>query len=190
MAASPADSLRLFVGITVPPDLHAPLLAVRTLTDAPWRWTAPERLHVTLQFLGNQPREALAPMTAALTALERHAPVALTIGGWHGFPRHGAARVLTREIQPSDALQALHGTTFEALQPWLPAGPAAIFRPHVTLARSKTVLAVPETAVLPLDWTAGEAHLIESRLTPQGPDYRVLATFSLGAERWEGSKPG
>ncbi|MBC7545836.1 MAG: RNA 2',3'-cyclic phosphodiesterase [Candidatus Sericytochromatia bacterium] len=192
MAASPADQARLFVGITVPEALHAELLAIRAATDAPWRWTAPERLHVTLRFLGNLPRAAMGDIAAALAPVSNHPPLSLQVGGFLGFPEPHAARILTRGVSVSDALQALHDSTSAALRPWSAASAGETFRPHITLARSKAGLPIPETAVLPLDWMATHVHLIESRLQPQGPDYRIVASVSLGADRWvhHGSSSG
>jgi 2'-5' RNA ligase len=184
MAASPPASVRLFIGIFVPPELHGPLLADRQAIPEAWRWTRPEQLHLTLRFLGDVPTDAVPDLAATLQPLGHHAPLPLTIEGWQGFPGRRSANVLIREVSTTPALLDLWQETAAAVEPWMAKPEKKSFRAHITLGRSRRGLPVPPVEVEPLDWLATHVHLIESRLSPIGSSYEIRATVALGGDPW------
>lgn len=121
--------MRLFVAI----DLPDPLQDAIARLQQPVRhlhWTAPERLHITLQFLGEQPGHRLETIYSALEDIE-FAPLDLRCEGvgqfssgviWLGVDQHPALEQLQQQI----------GTQLRA------AGIALQqrrFIPHITLGR-------------------------------------------------------
>lgn len=167
------DTLRLFLALWPPAGMVDALQA----HAAAWSWpsqarpTRPERLHVTLHFLG-------AVADARLPALRTSLPVP-----WPGCElvldqaqvwRGGMAVVEAREVPP--ALAALHGelaTRLAALGLDVEARP---WRPHVTLAR-KAFGARPPSTFAPLRWRAGGSYALV-RTLPGGRGYETLASFS------------
>jgi 2'-5' RNA ligase len=182
MDASPTPDARLFVGIYVPPELHASLLADRQAIPGDWRWTPPSHWHLTLQFLGDVRQERIPELVEILQPLAAHAPLPLTISGWAGFPKARSAHVLVREVLLTPALADLWRDTADRVAPWLAKPEKKSYRPHITLGRSRRGLPVPAAAVQPLDWVASHVHLIESRLSPTGASYEVRATVALGGD--------
>lgn len=138
-----------------------------------WRWpdgvvlTPPERLHLTLHFLGDVPITLRPELAEALPG--EMEPFELRLAQpalWNG----DLAVLLAEEA--SAPLLALHGRLQAALQGLgLPTGTRP-FAPHVTLARAAQQ-AEPPVQPQPIAWTVRGAVLVES-LRPQG-GYHVLA---------------
>lgn len=168
-SARPPGGLRLFYALW-------PDAAVREALRArqrSWHWprgaalTRPERLHMTLHFLGELPVARLPELVAALPPPGETFELRLDRDLlWSG----GLAVLLASE--PPPALLALHRELGAALQAQgLPLDPRP-FAAHVTLAR-RARHAHPPSQPEPVVWRARAAVLVES-LRPQG-GYRVLA---------------
>jgi len=185
--------MRLFVAVTPPPeslaDLQAAVAAARA--DHPdLRWSGPEDWHVTLAFLGQVP----APVTARLAprlerAAARHRPFPLALAGAGAFPATGNARVLWCGLDGDRrALAALAASVAaaatEAGAP--PPDAGRPFRPHLTLARTRTPADVRDLvttlgAYAGPRWRADRVELIESR--PNGPPrYRLAGHWPLNGD--------
>jgi 2'-5' RNA ligase len=182
MAASPTPDRRLFVGTFVPPALHDSLLAAREAVAGAWRWTRPEQWHLTLNFLGDVADGRVPELIAVLKDLAGHAPLSLTAAGWEGFPRRQRAHVLVRDVTLTEPLERLQAHSATLVAPWLARPEKKTYRPHITLGRSRQGLPVTDLAVPALDWVATDVHLIESRLSPSGSSYVILATVALGGD--------
>lgn len=131
--------MSFFVALDLPPHVKA-VIAQKTADFHTTRasWVRPEKLHVTLVFLGNP---VVAPAAAQLEAIAaRHHPFQLQLQAAGTFETARAASVLWLGVGGAlDALQALHATAAEVLAPFQrDAGPPlAHYVPHVTLARAK-----------------------------------------------------
>jgi RNA 2',3'-cyclic 3'-phosphodiesterase len=175
------------------------------------RWVDPEVLHVTLQFLGEVAGERAAPLADALRdAAAGFAPLPLRLARGGTFPPGRPARVAWVGVEAPPEIAALQAALASAAKTALsdaakpalsgaakPAldDPAAYgpperpFRAHVTVARcpspwprgaaEKFAGAFPGEIGPP--WVAHAAVLLESRLAPQGPRYRLLADLPLAA---------
>jgi 2'-5' RNA ligase len=160
---------RLFIGLWPQGPVRDELAAWR---DA-WRWpaaaspVATEKLHMTLHFLGDVPRERIAALGDAL-ALPFSA-FELTLGRpalWHG----GVA-VLELDEAPAGLL-ALHGAIGAALDTVGIARDQRPYRPHVTMARRAGGAVAPEeTHSLP--WRVEHFALMASR----GGVYEVVREY-------------
>jgi 2'-5' RNA ligase len=137
-----------------------------------WRWprgarlVAPENLHLTLHFLGSQPRGCIAAIDELLRAVRS---VAFELALQEADVWRGGVAVLESTEVPGE-LAGLHAVLGEGLRrigieperrPW---------RPHVTLAR-RARGAVASSVGLPLRWHGCGAVLVESR-----DGYHVVST--------------
>jgi RNA 2',3'-cyclic 3'-phosphodiesterase len=153
-------------------------------------WVAPQALHLTLQFLGEQPEARAAELVAAIEAPFRLSPFTVT---WHGLgafpsPRHpraiwlgvaaGAGRLgeLEREVA-SRAGRLLSGEALTDARP---------FHPHLTLARVKTEARgvnwpslLADAAVSEVSSPVTHVTLFRSRGLPGGAGYEELGRGSL-----------
>lgn len=173
-AASPSAAvLRLFLALWPGPAANAGLLAWR---DA-WQWprdvapVRPERLHVTLHFLGDVAAARLPELRAGLAV--PFSAFELRFGRPALWP-HGIA-----VLQPTNApqrLQDLHACLGEAAQRLGLRTETRPYRPHVTLARAAEG-AVPPVRGPQLRWTVRGYALVESRRAAAG-QYRLLERYA------------
>ncbi len=186
------STLRAFIAIHLPPALTARLAetAARLAPSLPpraVRWVDPERMHLTLHFLGEVAVDRLPPLYAAMDdEAARHEPFTMALDRLGCFPNPRRARViwvgLTDPEQRAARLQAALGQLLKAGD-W--PHDAKAFRPHLTLGRVRS--AGPAVSALPYGEAIGSMalaveafHLIESRLRPSGPEYTVRHTCRLG----------
>jgi RNA 2',3'-cyclic 3'-phosphodiesterase len=186
------DTIRAFIAIHLPEEVQEVLGAVaeELKPRVPGRaitWVKPERMHLTLRFLGDTPPSQIEALSAALDVVAaQHRPFALQLGQLGAFPTERRPRViwvgLAGETGAAAALQkALDGV----LVPlgWRP--DSKKFSPHLTLGRVKREderINLPwGQAVVPATFTVSEIHLMESQLRPQGPLYTVRHTSKLAA---------
>ena len=125
--------------------------ALRTAVDhavAPLRaaepelaWVRPEKLHLTMKFLGEVTEASLPRLASAAESVAvRHRRFEMTLGGVGAFPNFRRARVVWMGVESDPRLELLH----HDLE--LACGDAGFevegrpFRPHITLARIRTPL--------------------------------------------------
>ena len=171
------EQLRLFVALELPDDVVAEL--VRWGKQHLGRGRAVESFHVTLAFLGSQPRAALAGVIGVLRqetgAAESFAlePVRYretrSVGMLVLADPSGRATALAERVQ--SGLEQL-GVYERERRPWLP---------HVTVLRfrERPRLEPPLPEVRPFV-PSGAAALL-SRLHPSGARYEVLESYALGS---------
>ncbi len=169
------------------PDPHFPRLFYALWPDAATRaalaaWqadlagkpTRPEKLHLTLAFLGQRPASELPALQALLEQLPAHA-MHLEFDHVSHFPRLAIA--WAGLARPAPPLLALRAACMQALarQALAPRFEHDRFTPHVTLARQAPP---PPAAIRPaIAWQADELVLVES-LKSSG-DYRIVASRKL-----------
>ena len=175
IAPAPApfsDSARLFLALWPEPAVRE---ALHTRRDA-WTWprgASPvhtDKLHMTLHFLGNQPRarlpELLDGFTVPFSPFELRLDVAEL---WH----NGIA-VLSASSAPQPLFD-LHAQLGQALLGLGLQPEARTYRPHVTMARRAAGAGIPPAGQV-LDWQVDRYALVESR-PGNGGGYTVLREY-------------
>ena len=165
-------SVRLFIGLWPPPAAHAALLAHAGgwSWPAPARRTPPERLHVTLHFLGEVATEILPALRRQLA-----------------LPWSGCELLLDRPTVWPGGIAVLEASAVPAPLAGLRAALAGRlqglglpveerpYRPHVTLARKAAGARAPADFA-PVAWQAGPAYALVRSL-PGGRGYETLQSF-------------
>jgi 2'-5' RNA ligase len=155
-------------------------------------WDKPEKLHLTLKFLGEISEEKLPQIIAATqNALNGIAPFHLAIESQGAFPPRGAPRVLWLGVkdktQKLDEIQKRLETEFEQI------GferERRNFKPHLTVARLKepsnsirlTELHL-KTEFPTIIFDVSEIAVYKSDLHPTGSVYTKLAKIGLTKEK-------
>ena len=186
--------MRLFLAINLPTDIIGAIdqevAALRAAAPA-LRWIPPEKWHLTVRFIGEQPLERVAPIRDAIDrAAGRHAEAPLAIGGVGAFPNFRRARVVWIGVAPDPRLEMLHHDIETACVALGMEHEGRPFRPHVTLARVPQ--GIEEGALRTLSRAARgvryagvvdacSVDLMASELTAAGPRYRLLHSSPLGA---------
>jgi RNA 2',3'-cyclic 3'-phosphodiesterase len=158
---------------------------LRDLPGAP-RWSAPERWHLTLLFLGRVPEDCVDPLvTGVAPAVAAAPPMVLRLAGGGRFGSLRRPQVawagLDGDVGPLVDLAGRLADTAGALR--LPVEDRP-FRPHLTLGRWRPGQPADGTLTDRLagyrgpEWPVTEVRLWESHLGPK-PTYDVVASWSL-----------
>lgn len=152
-------------------------------------WEKPEKLHITLKFLGEvEPSRVEDLSRAASHAASRVEPFRLTIDEAGAFPPHGQPRVLWLGIEDSSGrLAALQSSLEDACAAaGFPREPRP-FKPHLTLARLRSPQGARELAAAhreahfePQDFNVSELVVMRSELGPGGSRYTPLSRRPFG----------
>jgi 2'-5' RNA ligase len=185
--------LRVFCAIELPGELRSRVAErVRRLRsefpDVRASWEKPEKLHVTLKFLGDiEPARVETLSGAAARAVACVEPFELIIDEPGSFPPHGQPRVLWLGIVDAKGRLAF-------MQSALETECAAVgfpresrpFKPHLTLARLRSphgarelAAAHRETPFEPQRFKVSELVLMRSELGPGGSRYTPLSRHRL-----------
>jgi len=180
--------VRAFVAIFPPLEvrktaLSGALEAVRRSGDKV-RWARPEKVHLTLKFLGDTQEEVLNDLCAALEETCRHhAPFDVGLTGLGAFPSTRRARILWASVGAgSERLCSLATDVDAAFAPLGFEREGRPYIPHLTLGRVRGRPASFDLsrAYLNLGFRARRAKLVESTLTEEGAVYRTVEAFALG----------
>ena len=159
------------------------------------RWTAPQSIHLTLQFLGDVPLERIESIAQALRgACADLAAFSFDLIGLGLFPDHRRPRIVwvgVHDANVDGTLAALHKRVGEALTPlgFLP--DERSFTPHLTIGRSARSASPRDLAqvgeqVNRLDVglikriSVDHIALMKSDLRPAGAIYTPQAILPLG----------
>jgi len=184
------QKIRAFIAIDLPQTVKAELAQTgarlaRQLPAGSVRWVKPERMHLTLRFLGDT---AVLQLPAIATQLDEltahHAPFNLHLDKLGCFPNRKRPRVIWAGMAGNEnALLALKQDLDERLASlgWEKEGRP--YQAHLTLGRVKNSRAVAqvkwrgELEKVGMGVTA--VHLIESQLQRSGPLYTIRHTSNL-----------
>jgi len=185
--------MRTFIAIDVPGSVKLELEKFTEelrKTGAMVTWVKPERMHLTLKFLGDVPTEKIEEIKQALQATaESFTPLRLQPVGCGAFPSIKQMRVVWVGLRGDDEqLKELQKRLETALSPLGFAAEDRPFRAHLTLGRVKGkrhLNSLQEALLTCQRFQAGafevaELTLYKSDLRPTGPIYTPLlrAPFS------------
>jgi RNA 2',3'-cyclic 3'-phosphodiesterase len=186
-----SNNRRLFVAMDTPAAVKSEIANVQNQlreTDADIRWEPPEKLHLTIKFLGSTPPDLVAPITVTLhTIAAKIPPLTVLYRSLGHFPKRGDPRILWIGMEEETGglmmLQENIDTEMAALGF---AREDRRFHPHVTIGRIRSTRRMPsllrtvETLTFqcqPVVVTS--IDLINSDLKPEGSVYTTLASFPL-----------
>ncbi|HKH12190.1 MAG TPA: RNA 2',3'-cyclic phosphodiesterase [Rubrobacter sp.] len=176
--------MRAFVAVFPPPEIQNALIeAARALPTDAFRLTAPERVHLTLKFLGEVQPGDLHRLIQALDRMGLHgAPFDASTSGFGVFPSARRARVLWAGIGAgTEDFVSLARAVEDLLEPEGYGPEDKPFVPHLTLGRARRPVPFdPSATVLPeLRFPVREVALVQSRHEPSGLTYSSLAEYRL-----------
>ncbi|AIE87265.1 RNA 2',3'-cyclic phosphodiesterase [Fimbriimonas ginsengisoli] len=184
---------RLFIGLELSEVVRDRVVALQdrlkdVATRQGVRFVRPEKIHLTVVFLGHLPEESVEAIDALCVPIcAGSEPVRLVVKGLGAFPSLYRPRALWAGVDGDlPALKHLQAALEEALKTLLPLDEKP-YVPHLTLARlspgSKEVgrmatgLSTELGELAIADWDVAQVLLFES--TPDGR-YEVLKRWNLG----------
>jgi len=180
--------MRAFIAIDLPDNIRAALrrtqASFRSAAPAA-RWTRPEGIHLTLKFLGEVSDRKVREVCESLKKLGRFEAFAIGLKGFGFFPDARRPRVFWVGVEELASLSRLADQVEEAMRSIGFVREERAFRPHLTLARFR--VPQPQPALQELLTRQGEVelgsfdvsefYLFESKLSPQGAQYRKVERF-------------
>ena len=173
--------MRLFVAVPLPDSTRA-ALAMWSQGCGPLpalRWTPPEQLHITLQFLGEVADDRVHRVAEALDGIAL-AAFTVVLERLEVLRRAGVLAVAAR---PAPEMSSLAGEVRARLASFIEDPEEREFRPHVTLARARRGASVPNPRTFPplppLEFTPGCFRLYRSQTRPEGAVYTVMREWPL-----------
>lgn len=187
--------MRLFLAINLPADarraLHAATEPLR-LAAPGVAWVNEERLHLTLKFFGERPDTDVPELAAAALAIaHRHRMMELALAGVGAFPSLRAPRVVWMGVGDNPRLELVQHDverTFHELGYEIE---GRVFRPHVTLARTRPGAAPEQAATIAAaarlidfhwDMPVTTLDLMQSTIGRDRPRYAVLHAAPLRSD--------
>jgi 2'-5' RNA ligase len=184
-------SIRTFIAIPTPVEVRQALTCIQTelkTADAAVKWEPPEKLHITLRFLGNVEESQLAIlMTDCSNAICNLNSFSLIYGGLGCFPDARNPRIIWAGSRNDDGVlvemkKAIDDTVarygFEREN--------RAFHPHITLARVKGRQNIPNLIKMlqsvtfePHPVVIDEVYFMKSELRPTGSIYTKLQSIAL-----------
>lgn len=181
---------RIFIGIKISlsPESQQVLSRLKIeLRDEPIRWEVPEKLHITLCFIGSVLPGQLETVCEILQQVSQEQAVfSFLLKNLSCFKRRGEPAVVFFDVAKGDELVGLAGQIKNRLNTTgISTNPG--FNPHVTLARLKKLKNKPafyavmdqmrETPAQIVD--VQKIMLYESVLKPVGSEYKILYEFNF-----------
>lgn len=188
--------MRLFVAVDLSPDVTQATAALierlkRAAREQAPRsritWSVPERLHITVRFIGHVDDGRAMAVQDALRPTLRLDPFDMTVSGVGAFPRKGPPSVIWAGIgDGADRLREVARMVSDRLATMGVEPETRGYTPHLTLGRVREAAGL-RTAVLlggvgdaSLGTVAIDAiTLYESRLSPSGSRYLPLVRTGL-----------
>lgn len=150
------------------------------------RFVPPERLHLTLNFLGESKKEA--QIADLLKTLDRSVPPLIRAGEGGLFRRRRGGDLIVWHLRPDEALRAYRKAEMEALSAIGIQMDRRPYAPHLTLARDAEGAFLNTAAFItvfdrPLDFAAAELVLFWSRSDKGRLVYTPLERYPFGDGR-------
>lgn len=175
--------MRLFVALDLPDPLRQELAGWRPeVPDA--RWTPPERMHLTLRFLGEVDDTLEIAITDHLSHIDSP-PVPLGGDGLVRLPSARRPHVLAVRVAETPELSELHARVEAALSDAGVRPEERPLLPHVTLARfrapdpARLRRLIREAEVPAVEGTSRSFSLVRSQRGEAGPTYSTLLRVPL-----------
>ncbi len=169
--------LRLFFALDVPEEIRQDLDRFAITLEKPWRPVKPERMHITLAFMGEVPDDRLAEVISmGDAAASICSSFEVSISDTACFPETGEPSVLYATVDGGEGL----GTLAEFLRGRLGGlADQKQFRAHLTLARCRGGWARKVLRKFRGSWQVNDFCLIKSSLHEDGPQYELIRQFPL-----------
>lgn len=173
--------MRLFIACEAIGEIHDELVELQERLPADnARMIFPSHFHLTLKFLGDVSKENADEVKHRLEGIQFF-PFGLCLQPLEVFDPNNV-RVVWAGVKPEGPLIALQQNIDKVLADLFP--PNDNFKPHLTIARVKLLKdreafldSVQSIHVNSLCFQINKFYLIESKLTPTGPEYSIVREY-------------
>lgn len=182
--------MRAFIAIEISDEVRAALKGVQdelARSRAKVKWTEPENIHVTMKFLGEIDPTQIDAIRTAMAEAATGGPFDFEVAGVGSFPPHGRPSIIWAGVMDGTRLSEIAARLEDALAVLGFEKEHRKFAPHLTIGRVKApqgaerlVEAIEKVRNVKFGvCRAARFVLLESRLTPAGPTYTLVAEQAL-----------
>ena len=177
--------MRLFIAALLPKEIQRQLsLYINTLKPAVdgVKWEKPEKLHLTLNFLGDVDQSRIEEISLLLARNTQNcASFQLSTTLFGAFPNLRNPKVLYAGLSQNKVMTEFQSTIEGSLSELGFENDNRKFMPHVTLGRVKKRIILKNVPILEKKkFNITEIGLIRSELRPEGSVYTPVEIFKLG----------
>ena len=186
-----SESKRVFVGIDLSRKFSRLIPMLKTTIgehEGDIKWISGKNLHLTLSFLGNIDDSKIETLITDLQEVKALPKFTLFVNGTGTFPNSETPKVFWLGIEEgynelSDTQSIIDELSFDYKETQR----EEKFVPHITIGRINSakkntkidVSTFLNAVYSPIEIPINIVNLYESRLTPDGPRYKILAEFPL-----------
>ena len=186
-----SESKRIFVGIDLSRKFSQLIPMLKTTVgelESDIKWISGKNLHLTLSFLGNVDDSKINSLISDLQEVKELPKFTLSVNGTGTFPNSESPKVFWLGIEAGyDELSDSQSIIDELSFKYKETQREEIFVPHITIGRINpakkstkfNVTTFLNAVYSPIEIPINIVNLYESRLTPDGPRYKILAEFPL-----------
>lgn len=185
--------MRLFTAIELPKDVRLVLessaeqLRVRLGRSVEARWVEPEKLHLTVRFIGHVEDDRAPALLDRVRMPIAIPPFHLRLSGCGVFPASGPPRVIwIGVVEGAMPLTQLHEELNGRVAPFGYEPERRPFSAHLTLARVKTARSIASFRAAVRAFTTPEIRcevaqvtVFRSHLSPRGSRYEIVGAIPL-----------
>ena len=177
--------MRLFIAALIPEnvlqELEEYINAIKEEIDG-LKWEKPEKLHVTLKFLGNVKQAGVQEISSLIEDLvKEYSPFKTNLSELGGFPRLNNPRVLYVGLTENKQLTNFHLELDRGLSAIGFEREERKFVPHITIGRVKKRISFKKASEISnTSFAINRIGIIKSELRREGSVYTPIKIFNLG----------
>jgi 2'-5' RNA ligase len=180
--------IRLFIALKIPFEVKKKLLDVcHKISDSTelFRWEKPERIHLTLKFIGEVKEEFVNSIANEIAFIEEYNSFNLDVTKFGFFYRKGLPSILWAGLKTDESFYKLVRQLNERLSIFSIPVERRKFTPHLTMLRlkknpgKKFILKFEEHSFDNWNFNSSEISLIKSELLSTGARYTDIIKYNL-----------
>ncbi|MBS3172237.1 RNA 2',3'-cyclic phosphodiesterase [Candidatus Woesearchaeota archaeon] len=174
--------MRFFIAVSLPSEVKNELYRIQKSINpefAKIKWISKKNLHLTLKFIGEYKNEEDIKKQLSTIKFEKFE---IILNKLEVFPDYFNIRIMWVDLEPKEKILNLQKQVDENLIEIIQRDQK--FSSHLTLGRVKSIKHKKEfleslklVKVNPIKFEMNEFRLMSSRLTKEGPIYRIIETF-------------
>lgn len=178
---------RLFIAVGIPEEIKSKLFSLRDaiLLKNKYRWEAKDKIHITLNFIGDTEEEKIPFVMKVLDKSEKFKSFPCGITKFGFFFKSGNPKVLFANLEINGSIYKIEKYLSERLKNFDILTDAKPYKPHITLLKVKGILEegfiekFTSAQFEKISFQAREIILYESKLNQTGSIYKSLKTIYL-----------
>ncbi len=180
--------IRLFIALKIPDEIKNKLLDdCHQLSDSPelFKWEKPEKLHLTLKFIGEVEEELVSSIAKEIAFVEEYNSFTFNVTKFGFFYRNDLPVILWAGLQTDESIHRLVEQLNERLSIFSIPVERRKFKPHLTMLRlkknpgKKFILKFEEHSFANWNFNSSGITLFKSELFPTGARYTTIKKYNL-----------